>query len=425
MATPSIDRRPPFCKHASSCGGCAWQHMHYEKQLFYKESWIRDLFAPFGSGPISSMIPCSQEVEYRNKMEYTFSQNKEGTRFLGLLMAARKGKVEDLSECHLTSPLFMTVLHAVKAWWTMENEQDSEHSSPLLAFHPLKETGSLRTLTLREGKRTQQFMVMLTVSGNPDYALSKQQIQRFSSTIQHALAPALERGELLHFSVFLRVQQAIRGQETQFYEMHLSGSDHIQEEIQIQVGDYKRVYRFKISPTAFFQPNSVQASVLYSKALEIAGCQGKRKRVLDLYAGTATLGLVFAPFAEQVISIELNPYAVFDARVNQEINGVENIEILFGDVAQVLEELQRKDPSFTEVDLVVLDPPRTGLLPQAIEVVLKANPKEVLYISCAPAKQACDIQSFLMAGYEIMTVQPIDQFPQTVHVENIVFLRKK
>jgi len=408
LVTPSQDRREGVCKHAPVCGGCSLHYMKYEKQLEYKASIIKDLFQPIFQGEIFQIEPSQLQWRYRNKMEYTFSQNKEGERFLGLMKAGSKGRVENLEECHLSPEWFTDVLKATRDWWDQ---------SEILAFFGLKDVGSLRTLTVREGKRTAQKMVILTVSGNPEYALNKEQLKSFVSYIQKALPPS----ETL--SIFLRVQQAIRGQPTQFYEMNLSGPDHIEEELRIDCLDFKKSYLFKVSPTAFFQPNTLQAERLYSKALEMAGLK-KRNLVLDLYAGTATLGMIFSSFAEKVIAIELNPYAVFDAEVNRELNHVDNLEVFKGDVPEVLKDLKKKDPDFKQVDLVVLDPPRTGLLSDAVEVVLSLKPIEILYISCAPKHQVRDCLLFQEAGYEVVSVQPVDQFPHTIHIENITLLRK-
>ncbi len=408
IVTASKDRREAICKHAPVCGGCSLHYMNYEKQLEYKTSIIKDLFQPIFTGAISPIVPSTLQWRYRNKMEYTFSQNKEGKRFLGLMRAGTKGRVENLEECHLAPEWFTLVLKATKQWWDQ---------SDILAFLGMKDVGSLRNLTVREGKRTGQKMVILTVSGNPEYALNKEQLKSFVFHIQTVL-PSQET-----LSIFLRVQQAIRGQPTQFYEMNLTGPDHIEEELRIECLDFKKRYLFKVSPTAFFQPNTDQAEKLYSKVLEIAGLK-KRNLVLDLYAGTATLGMIFSSFAEKVVAIELNPYAVFDAEVNRELNNVDNLQVFKGDVPEVLKDLRKKDSSFKQVDLIVLDPPRTGLLFDAVEVVLSLKPLEILYISCAPKQQVRDCLVFQEAGYEVVCVQPVDQFPHTIHIENIALLRR-
>ncbi len=411
IKTPSLDRVEPRCVHAGSCGGCSLQQMDYSKQLLYKEQLIKGLFASVFEGGISSILPASDIWYYRNKMEYTFSQNKEGSKFLGLVIAGSKGRVESLGECHLSPPWFVEVLKGVSVWW---------ESSSLLAYNGYKDTGSLRTLTLREGRRTGQKMVILTVSGVPEFALKKSDLESFTRVVKENL-PSVAEGDL---SVFLRVQQAFAGQVTQFYEMQLFGPAHILEEIEISVGSFSKKYQFKISPTAFFQPNTVQAEKIYSHALLLAGAK-PRKRVLDLYAGTATLGMIFASFAEKVISIEINPYAVFDAEMNKEINGIENLDICKGDVAEVLKTIRKQDSSWEKPDLVLLDPPRTGLSPDALSIVVALDPKEIIYISCSPATQARDCLLFKEAGYHVLSVQPVDQFPHTVHVENIALLQKK
>jgi 23S rRNA (uracil1939-C5)-methyltransferase len=402
---PSNDRVEPKCSHVGACGGCTLQQMDYVKQLEYKESIIKELF-----GQSLPIVPAKSIWHYRNKMEYTFSQDREGTQFLGLIRAASRGRVEPLKECFLSPPWFVDVLKEVRAWW---------ESGELLAFNGFRNSGSLRTLTLREGKRTEQKMAILTVSGVPEFSLNKEQITSFANSVKKGLPDTLEE----NLSIFLRVQQTAPGMVTQFYEMELSGPAHIQEELTITVGEYTRDYKFKISPTAFFQPNTAQAEEIYSKALELAGMR-KRKRVLDLYAGTATLGMVFAPFTEKVIAIEINPYAVFDAEMNKESNQIENLQLYKGDVAEVLFALKKSDPSMKNPELALLDPPRVGLSKEALEIVIDLQPEEIIYISCSPASQARDCSALQEAGYQIIEVQPVDQFPHTVHIENIILLRR-
>ncbi len=407
----SSDRVGARCIHAGSCGGCSLQQMSYDKQLSYKENLIKELFASIFTGAVLPIIGCKDIWNYRNKMEYTFSQDKEGSKFLGLIIAGSKGRVESLAECHLCPLWFIDVLKAVRNWWDQ---------SSLLAYNGYRDTGSLRTLTLREGRSTGQKMAILTVSGVPEFGLKKADIGSFALEVKKALPDCLE-GDL---SIFLRVQQSIAGQVTQFYEMQLAGPAHILEEIEISLDSFIKKYRFKISPTAFFQPNTAQAEKIYSKALSMVE-EKKRKRVLDLYAGTATLGMIFASFAEKVISIEINPYAVFDAEMNKEINAVENLQIYKGDVAQVLKALRSQDSSWERPDLVLVDPPRTGLSFEALSLIVELKPEEILYISCSPSTQARDCILFKEAGYEIVKIQPIDQFPHTIHVENIALLRQK
>lgn len=411
IINPSKQRVPFRCQHASVCGGCSLQHMDYQAQVEHKESEIKELFSFAPQDVFLPIVRAEDPWHYRNKMEYTFSQDKGKNKFLGLMKAGAKGRVETIIECHLCPAWFNQVLENVRFWW---------ENSDVVAYHPSSDSGSLRTLTVREGKHTHDKMVILTVSGRPEFALTKIQIESFTEEVKKVF----DQNSSKQISLFIRIQQAIPGKVTQFYEMKLLGADHIREELTISIKEYTKKYQFIISPTAFFQPNTSQAEKIYSKALEIAGLK-KRKWVLDLYAGTATLGIIFAPFAEQVVSVELNPYAVFDARSNKEINAVGNLEVLQGDVAEVLDSLQKQNPSLQSPDLVLIDPPRTGLEKKALDVILKLKPQEIIYISCSPSSQARDCLSFKEYGYEIATIQPVDQFSHTVHVENIILLRHK
>lgn len=399
VITPSEHRVEPPCPHASTCGGCVWQQLAYEQQLQEKQRMVQEAFYTHSVLPI---IPAFSVWRYRNKMEYTFAQDKEEQKFLGLIRLASKGRVENIHSCHLSPSWCNEALQAVFAWW---------QSTALMAYRPHAGTGSLQTLTLREGKYTQEKLVMLTVSGDPVFAMTKEQISSFVSAVIQCLGPVC---------IFLRIKQAIAGVPTQFFEMQLHGPAHFQEKLSIQIGCETKVYQLKVSPTAFLQPNTEQAQKIYSQAIAMVGAH-KRKKILDLYAGTSTLGLVFSSLAEEVLSIELNPYAVFDAEMNREENGVTNLRLWKGDVAQVL--LEEKE-TFVGADLLLLDPPRTGLSAEALTQILSLQAPEILYISCAPMKQAADCRVLEAAGYSMVQIQPIDQFPHTVHIENITLLRK-
>lgn len=396
------------CSHFSQCGGCTSQNRPYEVQLAEKEVLIKKIFAPLlenQSVVIHPIIPCQNPWEYRNKMEFSFSQNKAGDYFLGLMMKGRP-RVVDLQECHLVSPWFSHVLAKVRFWWK---------ETGLLAYRHHKDTGHLRTLIVREAKNGRGKLVMITVSGNPDFALKKSHLESFVQAVKSSL-PESEHPFL---SIFLRVQQIKKGQPTQFYEMHLSGPDHIVETVNIRTTIFNKQLRFKISPSSFFQPNTHQAELLYSAALNML--RGlTHKLIFDLYCGTATFGLSVAHAAREVVGVEINPHAVFDANVNKEVNGIENFAIYKGDVGEVLEKLKGHE----KPDLVIVDPPRVGLDARAIKNILNLSPKEILYISCNPQTQADNIKILQQSGYKLSQIQPVDQFPHTAHVENIVLLLK-
>lgn len=391
----SESRIPARCCHVPECGGCAWQQMDYEAQLRIKQEQLKKIFG-IEARPI---IRCDDPWQYRNKMEFSFSHNRAGERFLGLVIAGSKGHVMNLKECHLVSPWFIEVLDAVKAWW--------EHSG--LNAYRMNDTGSLRTLIVREGKRTGDKLIMLTVSGNPHFALNNKHIKSFVEAVSRSAGT--ER-----VSIFLRVQQACAGSPTQFFEMHLSGPDHLMEKCIID----GREFFFKISPSSFFQPNTLQAEKLYSEALQMIGAS--KEHIMDLYAGIGTLGLICAHKAKRVTSIEINPYAVYDAESNQQLNGIEQYEMVRGDVGKVLEELKRRS-DFRAPDCVIVDPPRTGLDAAAIHHIMALQPRDIIYISCNPLTQAANINDLSQIGYRLEALQGVDQFPHTIHIETIAHLR--
>ena len=407
----SPDRVEPRCIHFGTCGGCRWQQISYEYQLSLKQAYITKSFGAYLKGlAIQPILPCQPPWNYRNKMEFSFSSNAQKDRFLGLMMDSSRGKVFNLTECHLVTPWYAECVQAVRGWW---------QASDLEAFHPFKNTGSLRTLTLREGQRTGDRLVMLTVSGNPDFALKKHHLESFVKVLKESFTPL--QGAL---SIFLRIHQAVKGTETQFFEMHLDGPDHIREILHVSSKNEEPPLplQFKISPTAFFQPNTAQAEKLYSLAIQLSDLK-PHEIVYDLYCGTGTLGIAASRFCQSVVGIEIAPEAVLDAKANAALNNCQNVSFLGGDVQVVLENIfaEKNHPL---PDVVFTDPPRVGLGVKAIQQILKLSPKKIVYISCNPSSQSQDLPLFLEAGYFIKCIQPVDQFPQTVHVENILVLEK-
>lgn len=403
ILSPSPLRVTPRCAHVPDCGGCVLQQMDYAAQLKFKEEKAKQLFQPLLDAQkphLHPILAAASPWEYRNKMEFSFSQNREGERFLGLMLAGQKQRVFNLRECHLTSAWFAQVVGRVRGWW---------EESGLEAYHCPSDRGSLRTLTLREGKRTGEKMAFLTVSGNSAYALTRKDLEGFMKAVK-----GKDKGVL---SLFLRIQQAIKGQPTQFYEMHLDGPDHIRETLYL--GSERVPHLFKISPTSFFQPNTEQAERLYNRVLELLGSK-PQDCVFDLYCGTAALGLAVSKNAKEVIGIELNPHALFDAESNKEMNGIQNVTLLCGDVGEKLAELKgEKKPS-----LVILDPPRSGLAPQVFEHLKLLSPQKILYVSCNPETQARDLNLLIPEGYRLEHLQFVDQFPHTLHLESIALLSK-
>ena len=401
-------RISPRCQHAGVCGGCSYQSLSYEKQSYYKEEKLRDLFKDvIGEGEFFPMIAMEDPWQFRNKMEFSFYEDREQNKCLGLVMAGTKGRVLNLEECHLVRPWMIKVLTRVRKWW---------EGTTVQAYHRLKNEGTLHTLTLREGMQTGEKLVMLTISGSPSGEFSHKELEAFKQAVLGELEGVV--------SLFLQIKHIQEGKPTQYNEMLLSGPDHIHEKLCITYPDgTQKTLVFKISPSSFFQPNTFQAEKLFSRALQMVTKKDRLIDILDLYCGTATLGIVFASLAKKVIGIELNPYAVYDAHVNTEANGISNVEVIQGDVKDILK--TEAVNTLKDIDLMIVDPPRVGLGPKTLKEVLSFLPKEILYISCNPYTQIEDVKECLLNGYFIKAIQPVDQFPHSAHVENIVLLQRK
>lgn len=413
ILVPSSKRITPKCVHFGTCGGCRLQQISYSDQLEFKDAFVKRCFEklapPLAYYPIS---PSPEPWEYRNKMEFSFSSNRAGDKFLGLMMDSGKGKVLNLSECHLVHRWFIDALNAVRTWW---------EKSELAAYHPSKNSGSLRTLIVREGFRKGERLVMLTVSGHVEYAVSRPKLAAFVSALREVVEPQEGAGSL---SIFLRIQQIAKGRPTEFYEMALYGPEAIEEILYVQKDQNSEPepLTFTISPSAFFQPNSLQAERLYSRVLEL-GMIPQEAVVYDLYCGTGTLGISLAKHVKEVIGVELSAESAVDARTNLALNNISNMRIIMGDVGDVLKKIY-EDKEIPPPDVVLVDPPRTGLDGNAIRLLLTVKPAKIIYVSCNPVTQASNSEELVKGGYELQCLQPVDQFPQTVHVENIAIFQR-
>lgn len=397
----SGDRISAPCPHFGACGGCSWQHLSYDRELQEKEALITRCF-PSALSCRLPIIPCTPSWHYRNKMEFTFSPGK-----LGLYRSQSHGLV-DIQDCRIAPNWFNEALAKVKAWWI---------STPLQAYHPRSNRGALRTLTLREGARTGDRMVFLTVSGEPDFALTEEEIDGFAEALK-GLAPVPEG---VDFSLMIRTQKISKGTPTYFEERLLAGKPCIKEKLNVNLLGKQHTLDFQIAPSSFFQPNSLQAEKLYGTALStvLSSLDWKSNGVVyDLYCGTGTLGMFASLFANIVIGIELNTEAVKSGLENIQINGLEKVRLIEGDVGKVLER-----ENLPKADLIIVDPPRAGLDPAAIAQLLRLKAPALLYISCNPLTQAQNIEKLAEAGYELCSLQPVDQFPHTPHLENIALLK--
>ena len=376
------------CCHVGVCGGCKFQQVPYKEQVANKQSQVEALFAPHSVEPI---IGSKSPWSYRGKMEFSFSQDKKGEKYLGLVMPKSRGRVFTLTECFIGFPWMAEAVCSVRKWW---------QESRLEAFFPPKEIGSLRTLTMRSSRDGKEKMVILTVSGNSEYALSRDELNSF--------VQAAKFDETT--SVFLVIHMAKKKQETEFFEMHLSGPPFLKETL---CG-----FEFRISPRSFFQPNVNVAETMFEKAIEMLELTGEEK-VLDLYCGMGTIGILLSRFVRQVVGIEIAATSVCDAKEALQRLNIQNMHVYAEDVGTFLE---KRGDLFTP-DIVVVDPPRTGLDKKAILSINALMPNKILYISCNPITQRENLDHF--PDYTIDRIAPFDPFPHTKHIENIILLSRK
>lgn len=410
IINPSSYRCEPICKHFEICGGCKWQNLKYDEQLNQKEKLVIKNFEEYIKNSSVLFYPierCVDNFEYRNKMEFSFSENQKGTKFLGLIMKTGRFVI-DVERCYLASSFFSSIIKQVRIWWEKYN---------FSAFNFRNGEGFLRTLTIKEGKNTKEKMIILTTSDS--YLLSIEQKNDFVLAILEALDNEKE-----NLSIYLNIQKTKKGIRTSFELEKLYGKDFILEDLHIEAFGEKIKLSFQIGPFSFFQPNTLQAQKLYSLAINYLKDEDlKDKIIFDLYAGTGTIGMIFAKFSKKVFAVELNEDAYNQAIKNATLNNIKNCEMINGDVSKVLKELESKK-DFEKPHIVVVDPPRAGLENDAIFNILKLDPKIILYISCNVKTQKENIKILTERGYQLKILHPVDQFPHTYHIENIAILKR-
>jgi 23S rRNA (uracil1939-C5)-methyltransferase len=335
-------------------------------------------------------------------MEFSFSQAKDGTHFLGLYGAGSR-RVIDISSCYIAPEWMTCALAEVRAWWK---------TTGLMAYRQNVNEGTLLTVCFREARSSHDRMVILTVSGVPEFAPKREQLDLFVQSLRAAVTP--QQGSL---SIVLRVRQIAKGRPTQMFEMILFGPDHMKETVSVTIDGVQKKLECHISPPTFFQPNTPQAEKIYSHALSSARLNATDV-VADLYCGLGLFGMFSAFFASSAFGVELSKDAAYDATVNSQRLGISNFAVRCGDVAKICNDLP-KAPS-----VVIVDPPRSGLGAGGIDAVESLHPSRIVYVSCQPKTQGTDVQTLMEHGWTIESVQPIDQFPHTMHVENIVVLSK-
>ena len=399
-------REEPFCEHFGVCGGCKWQNLPYEEQLRFKTAQVRDQLTRIGKLELPEIAPCLGSAAtrfYRNKLEFTFSHKRWMTReeveaggeiadpeALGFHIPGMFDKVLDIRRCWLQPEPSNAIRLEAKRFCL-------EHG---YTFHNAREhSGLMRNLIVRTAS-TGEVMVIV-VFGADDRP-------RITSLLDH-LAEAFPQITSLFYVVNTKLNDSVGDLEAVCYR----GKDHIIEQME--------GLRFKVGPKSFYQTNSAQAYELYKVARDFADLQPDEV-LYDLYTGTGTIANFCAARCRRVVGIEYVPEAIADAKINSELNGIRNTVFYAGDMKAVL------DDAFVAAnghpDVVILDPPRAGVDEPVLDVLLRAAPQRIVYVSCNPATQARDL-AVLDSAYRVEAVQPVDMFPHTHHVENVVKLVRR
>ena len=402
----SADRVEPRCKHFGICGGCKWQHLPYHLQLQYKEKQVIDNLTRIGKIDLSGINPIIGSSEiflYRNKLEYTFSDKRwhtieevaSGNKFekenaLGFHIPGLFDKVLDIEECHLQPEPSNAIKNAVREYASRNN----------LQFFDLRDqNGFLRNLVIRnsiEGK------VMVIVVFFHDDVEKREGLLDF-------LVSEFPQITSMMYVINSKKNDSLNDQSPILYK----GEGYLVEEMD--------GLKFRVGPKSFYQTNTKQALTLYRIAKDFAGLTGK-EIVYDLYTGTGTIANYVAGSAAKVIGIEYVEEAVRDAILNSEINNIRNTQFFAGDLKDVLSEKFLKING--KPDVIITDPPRAGMHEDVVKTILLAAPDRIVYVSCNPSTQARDIL-LLSGSYLVSDVQPVDMFPHTHHVENVILLKRK
>ncbi|MBE6328842.1 MAG: 23S rRNA (uracil(1939)-C(5))-methyltransferase RlmD [Bacteroidales bacterium] len=402
----SSKRSEPFCSHYGVCGGCKWQILPYEEQIRHKQRQVFNNLTRIGKvelPEISPILGSEDTIFYRNKLEFTFSNKKwltyeqvssgatfENMNALGFHIPGMFDKVLDIEKCYLQNELCNEVRDAIKAY---------AYEKGLPFFDLRNHEGFLRTMVFRTSSIGEVMLILVFYHEN----------REMREDLLNHLRNKFPQITSLLYVINGKCNDTITDQEVHLFW----GKDHIFEEME--------GLRFKIGPKSFYQTNSKQAYELYKIARDYAQLTGN-ELVYDLYTGTGTIACFVAGKAKKVIGIEYVPEAIEDAKINAKNNQIENTLFYAGDMKNILTKefvLEHGRP-----DVIITDPPRDGMHPDVIETILSAEPKRIVYVSCNPATQARDL-NLLDVKYKVTAVQPVDMFPHTHHVENVVALELK
>lgn len=405
----SVVREEPFCEHFGVCGGCKWQNLPYDKQLEMKQRQVYEQLTRIGKVELPEFMPIlgSRKIrEYRNKLEFGCSNKRWMTReeiasgepagemrAIGFHITGAFDKILPIHNCHLMDGLQNEIRNFIYQY-AIDND--------LTFFDLRQQTGLLRDVMVRNSN-TGEWMVLV------QFHYDEEGDRERSLQLMEALADRFPQITSLLYVDNQKCNDTFGDLELTLYK----GNDHIFE---IMEG-----LRFKVGPKSFYQTNTDQAYHLYSVARQFAGLTGEEV-VYDLYTGTGTIANFVARSAKKVVGIEYVPEAIEDAKVNSDINGIGNTLFFAGDMKDILTD--EFIAGHGRPDVIITDPPRAGMHPDVVETILRAKPRRIVYVSCNPATQARDLQ-LLDRLYKVVAVQPVDMFPHTPHVENVVALELK
>ncbi|MBD0778666.1 23S rRNA (uracil(1939)-C(5))-methyltransferase RlmD [Maribacter sp. ANRC-HE7] len=401
----SDKRVEPKCEHFGICGGCKWQNMGYGHQLYYKQREVENNLRRIGHLELPSINPIigsKDQYFYRNKMEFSFSDSRwltlaeiqsdveiEDKNALGFHIPGMWDKILDIKKCHLQADPSNAIRLEVK---------DFAQKNDITFFNPRNQYGMLRTLMIRTAS-TGEIMVLIQF-------FEEDRIKR--ELLLNHLTSVFPQITSLQYVINKKQNDTIYDQEI----ICFSGRDHIIEEME--------GLQFKINAKSFYQTNSEQAYELYKVTRDFAGLSGK-ELVYDLYTGTGTIAQFVSKNAKKVVGIESVPEAIIDAKANAANNNIDNVDFFVGDMKHVF------NTDFIEThgtpDIIITDPPRDGMHKDVVQQILNIAPKKIVYVSCNSATQARDLE-MMKHQYSVTKVQPVDMFPQTHHVENVVLLEK-
>jgi len=404
----SAFRTSPFCEHFGTCGGCKWQHMSYDAQLLFKQKTVEGAFTHLAKIDVSGIMPIlasPADRYYRNKLEYTFSNKRwlnDGENrtedapnmdALGFHIPGRFDKILDVDHCYLQADPSNELRNSIRDFAKKQG----------ISFYNLKQhEGALRNLIIRTSS-TGELMVIVVFA----YA-SEEEV----NSLMNFIGQNFPQITSLLYILNQKKNDTIFDQEVIAWR----GPEYIYEEM---VDGKGKTIRFRIGPKSFYQTNSIQAAKLYEVARDFAGFKGN-ELVYDLYTGAGTIANFIAGQVNEVIGVEYVPSAIEDAKINSEINSICNTKFFAGDMKDVL------NAEFVNAhgkpDVIISDPPRAGMHPDVVARLLEIEAEKIVYVSCNPATQARDLAS-LKEKYEVIKIQPVDMFPHTQHVENVVLLR--